>query len=65
MKVWWVLAWDHYYPRGGLNNVDSCWETEEEALKRANDLKVNGSDDSNDFTFDYITVENISRRLWL
>lgn len=31
MKVWWVIAWDNYYPDGNLNNVRSTWETKEEA----------------------------------
>ena len=55
MKVFWVLAWDQYYPRGRLNNVESTWETREEAEKRVEQLEANPS-----CYFDYIEIEDIS-----
>ena len=41
MKVWWVLAWDTYYPDGALFNVDSTWENEESADAAAAELRGN------------------------
>lgn len=56
MKVWWVLAWSKYYPCGGLTNVDSTWETKEEAEAEA--IKVRERD-----VDDYVEVWDISHML--
>lgn len=53
MKVWWVLAWDHYYPQGGLENVHSTYATKAEAETAAKSLLFLG-------TFDEVEVENVS-----
>jgi hypothetical protein len=55
MKVFWVLAWDQYYPGGGLRNVESTWETFEEAQARVNELDADPK-----CYFDYIEIEDIS-----
>jgi hypothetical protein len=54
MKVWWVLAYNQYYPWGELGNVHSTYETEEEAVAIANNLRGK---------FDHVYVENVSRLL--
>jgi hypothetical protein len=56
MKVWWVLAWSEYYPGGGLHNVDSTWETKEEAEAEAVIVRARENDD-------YVQVWNISEML--
>ena len=63
MKVWWVLAWDKYYPAGALGNVDSCWETEEEAMARAKEMRLEGTLNSNNYVYDHIQIEDVSERL--
>lgn len=50
MKVYWVLAWDTYYPCGGLDDVKSTHAIEEEAWEAARILQGN---------YDYVTVEDI------
>lgn len=37
-RVWWVVAWDFYYPCGGLNNVKSTHSSETEAAEEAASL---------------------------
>jgi hypothetical protein len=56
MKVWWVLAWSTYYPSGGLLNVDSTWETKEEAEAQAAMVRERDIDD-------FVEVRNISGML--
>ena len=58
MKVFWVLTWVQYYPAGDLGNVDSTWETREEAETRVKQLK-----DDPDCYYDYIKIEDISEML--
>jgi len=55
MKVFWVLAWDQYYPGGRLSNVESTWETWEEAGARVKELEADPK-----CYFDYIEIEDIS-----
>jgi hypothetical protein len=50
MKIWWVVAWDYYYPSGGLNNMQSTHSTEEEAIAASKLIT----------TFDNVKVINIS-----
>lgn len=56
MKVWWVMAWNTYYPGGGLQNVDSTWETKEEAEAQAAMVRERDNDD-------FVEVWNISGML--
>jgi hypothetical protein len=51
-KVWWVLAWDTYYPSGSLRNVKGTFYTEEEARKEKEELEAQER-------FDYVEVANI------
>lgn len=57
MKVFWVLAWSKYYPDGGLGNVDSQWETLEEAEAAAELLRVGK------YEPDYIKIRDVSDML--
>ena len=61
MKVWWVLAWQKYYPSEGLLNVESTWETREEAEAQASALR-GGNPKDLDY-YDYVQVRNISDML--
>lgn len=56
LKVWWVLAWDQYYPDSELGNVKSTHVTEEEAKEAAAhpDLR----------SWDRVEVMNISHMLF-
>lgn len=64
MKVWWVLAWEQYYPNGGLGNVVGTFETKEEADQFAASFKYDyGS--SFEYRPDYVEVENVSEMLGL
>lgn len=56
MKVFWVLAWEQYYPDARLGNVRRTFETKEEADAYA--LEIGSS-------YDYVEVEDVSRRLGL
>lgn len=58
MKVFWVLAWDQYYPGGRLNNVESTWATREEAEKRVKELELLPS-----FYFDYVEIKDVSEMI--
>ena len=31
MKIWWVFAFDGYYPSGGIEDLSGSFPTEEEA----------------------------------
>lgn len=42
MKIWWVTAWDNYYPDGGLDNVKGTFATESEAQEFAELLRTRG-----------------------
>ena len=50
MKIYWVLAWDSYYPKRALDNVEGRFETYEEACEYANTIMRN---------FDNVEIENI------
>lgn len=54
LKVFWVLAWDQYYPGSGLTNVHDTFELEEDANKCRDSLE--GS-------FDYVIVVDIRDKL--
>lgn len=56
-NVWWVLAYDQYYPEGGLGDVYKTCDSEEAANAVAAELKRTGS-------YDYVEVENVSHLLY-
>jgi hypothetical protein len=39
-KVWWVLAWNDYYPSSGLGNVKKTFSTKSEAREYAERLEA-------------------------
>ena len=53
LKVWWVAAWDTYYPSGSLRNVKDTFYTEEEARRKKKELE-------DQEIFDYVEVVNVS-----
>jgi hypothetical protein len=53
MKKYWVLAWDQYYPKGGLGNVHSVHDSEDSAREIAKNLEVDGA-------YEYVEVVDIS-----
>ena len=55
MKVFWVIAYDHYYPDAGLRDVRGTFLTREEAEEYAATLK----------DFDYVEIEDVSEMLGL
>lgn len=61
MKNWWVLAWDTYYPNGGLGNVHSTWPTFEQANETAEGLSKKGKEIYDDVYHkpDHVEVINI------
>lgn len=59
MKVWWVLAWDKYYPKCELGDVLSTHLTEEEAEQFIVDFKARLGEDY----YDYMEVTNVSSLL--
>lgn len=50
MKVFWVLAYDQYYPNGGLSDVAATFATLEEAEEYAKTLSGR----------DYVEVHDVS-----
>ena len=54
MKLWWVLAWDHYYPSGGLRNVVSTHETKEEADEQVKIRLGEGCDNAETVNVSYL-----------
>lgn len=48
MKRFWVLAWMDYYPDPALGNVDSWYDTYNEAHARVTALQIS-EDDFNDW----------------
>lgn len=54
MKVFWVLAYDRYYPNGGLSDVMGTFLTREEAEKYAASLT----------SYDYVQIEDVSNMLY-
>jgi len=72
MKVWWVVAWDNYYPREELNNVIATYYTEQMAIAFKNDVKKNGHYIDYEYngekvqytmTYDHVEVINVSDKL--
>ena len=61
MKVFWVLAWEQYYPSGRLGNVYSQHETFEEAQLVADALR-RGEPMTSGY-FDYVEIEDVSEML--
>jgi hypothetical protein len=57
MKVFWVLAYDWYYPETGLGNVKGTFLTKEEAEEYAETLRLR--------SFDEVYVEDVSVMLGL
>jgi hypothetical protein len=53
MKVFWVIAYDRYYPRGGLDDVRETFATRAEADEYA--ATVEG--------YDEIEIHDVSRML--
>lgn len=39
MKVFWLVAWDTYYPSGALRNVQGTYATKEEAMSALRGLQ--------------------------
>jgi hypothetical protein len=35
MNIWWIVAWDHYYPSRKLDNVKGTFSSKQEALDSA------------------------------
>jgi hypothetical protein len=59
MKVFWVLAWETYYPKGGLGNVLSMHETLEEANEAAEKIRIEDQWPP----YDFVAVEDVSEML--
>ena len=38
MKIWWIIAYDEYYPCGGLDDLIGSYETEREAKEHAKSI---------------------------
>jgi hypothetical protein len=53
LKVWWVVAWDTYYPSGSLRNVKGTFYTEEGAKAFTEELEAQGR-------FDNVEIVNVS-----
>lgn len=54
MKKYWVIAYDQYYPSGGLGNVKATFETMEEAEVYLEQIERN---------YDYAYIDDVSRLL--
>lgn len=74
IKVWWVVAWDNYYPREELGNVIATFYTEEMARAFQNDVKKNGHYIAYDYDgkmieytahYDHVEVIDVSDKLGL
>ena len=72
MKVWWVVAWENYYPKESLDNVIDTFATEQEAMVFAAKIEQHGhyvsyyyNDVLAEYTqeYDHIEVINVSERL--
>ncbi len=72
MKVWWVVAWDNYYPDEGLENVVDTFATEQESMVFAAKIEQHGhyityeyNDKEIEYKREYENVEviNISDKL--
>jgi len=56
MKVWWVYAWNQYYPSSCLGDLIDTFATAAEADASADSLKDSGN-------YSYVEVVDISDRL--
>lgn len=65
MKIWWVTAWQNYYPDGGLDNIKGSFSTKEEAEEFAKTLRAEGMPSPGSFLprYDFVEVENIAHLL--
>jgi hypothetical protein len=54
IKVWWVVAWNVYYPGEELDNVIDTFYTEESAIAFQQEVKQNGH---------YLVFENNGKKL--
>lgn len=65
MKIWWVTAWQNYYPDGGLDNIKGSFSTKEEAEEFAEKLRAEGLSQGIRFypRYDFVEVENIAHLL--
>ena len=72
MKVWWVVAWDNYYPCEELRNVRGTFNTKQEAIDFADKIKQFGNDISYMYdgkehkfneTYDCVQVIDVSDKL--
>jgi hypothetical protein len=57
MKVWWVYAWNQYYPSSCLGDLIDTFATAAEAEVFADGLKDTGN-------YSYVEVVDISDRLY-
>ena len=58
LKLWWVVAWDHYYPDSSLGNVKRTFATKAEADEEVKEMERDGR-------YDRVTVIDISEYLGL
>ena len=72
MKVWWVVAWDNYYPCEELHNVRGTFNSEQEAINFADKIKQFGNDIKYEYkgkliefneTYEHVVVINVSDKL--
>jgi hypothetical protein len=59
MKVWWVFAWDKYYPLGELDNLVATFHTQEEAEAYAKYMRADAYE-----SYDHITVIDVRSMLF-
>jgi len=57
MKVWWVYAWDQYYPSSCLGDLVHTFATYAEAYVCADGLRDSGN-------YNYVDIVDISDRLY-
>jgi hypothetical protein len=74
IKVWWVVAWNTYYPDEELGNVIETFYTEESAISFQQDVKQNGhhityqydgKDIEYTMEYDHVEVIDVSDKLGL
>ena len=53
MNVFWVLAYDQYYPSGGLGNVKRTFSSWEEAVEYTETIQG----------YDYVEIQDVSSML--
>ena len=74
MKVWWVVAWDDYYPSEELKNVRGTFNSKQEAIDFADKIRQFGNDIQYEYqgkmieyneTYEHIEVINVCDMLGL